>query len=423
MTDQDNTPPAVWDPTARGGAGGWVRRRAVPEGSPPPAAPPAPPAAAPSGFPPQAQGFPSQGAGQGAAPQAPGGFPPPGGPRAVPQGVPPRWVAAEDEQSTTLLPPVPTGGFGDAGPPIGARPYVSGPPGFPPQAGAQAQGFPPQPQGFPPQGAAPFDGAARPPFPGFDPSQAPARPFGAPAPAYEDLDEEEPPRNRTPLLIAAGVALVLLIGVGVVWAVQNSDSGRKPSTAAPAGTALPAPRGGGGGGASAPAGSAPAAASPSGGASAGAGAEGQAKALDALLARGESAKAPIGSAVAKVTSCPDKSEVESAAQVFDDGAVQRDKLVADLGKLDLGDLPGGAEAAQTLKTAWQTSGDIDRAYAAWARTVAAQGCSGSTAPNTADKKRANDLNPQATQSKKDFVAKWNAIAKTYGLTERTWDRI
>ncbi|MCU7825034.1 hypothetical protein KSNIM_26030, partial [Kitasatospora sp. DSM 101779] len=152
-------------------------------------------------------------------------------------------------------------------------------------------------------------------------------------------------------------------------------------------------------------------------------AEGQAKALDGLLARGESAKAPIGSAVAKVTSCPDKSEITSAAQVFDDGAAQRDQLVADLGKLDLGALPGGAEAAQTLKSAWQTSGDIDRAYAAWARTVASQGCSGSAAPNTADKKRANDLNPQATQSKKDFVAKWNAIAKTYGLTERTWDRI
>ena len=107
----------------------------------------------------------------------------------------------------------------------------------------------------------------------------------------------------------------------------------------------------------------------------------------------------------------------------DDGATQRDQLVADLAKLDLGDLPGGAEAAQTLKTAWQTSGDIDRAYAAWARTVASQGCSGSTAPNTADKKHANDLNPQATQSKKDFVVKWNAIARTYGLTERTWDRI
>ncbi|MET8546294.1 hypothetical protein ABZW03_37565, partial [Kitasatospora sp. NPDC004799] len=25
MTDQQNSAPAVWDPTARGGAGGWVR--------------------------------------------------------------------------------------------------------------------------------------------------------------------------------------------------------------------------------------------------------------------------------------------------------------------------------------------------------------------------------------------------------------
>ncbi|WP_052390336.1 hypothetical protein [Streptomyces sp. NRRL B-24484] len=433
MTDQDNTPPAVWDPTARGGAGGWVRRRPTPEGAPPPpAGAPGRPAAAPSGFPPHAQPFPPQ-AGPHAGPQAPGASVPP-------PGFPPARGAAGDEQATTLLPPVPAG---DQGPPPGARPYVAGaqpgaaPAGFPPQDRTQAfpaaappqqgfpppQGFPPGP-GFPPQGGAPFDGGGRPPFPAFDPAQAAPYPAAAPGPAYEDLDAEEPARNRTPLLIGAGVALLLLVGVGTVWAVQNSGSDGKPTANAPAASAVPPPGQGGAGGAapSTPAGGS-AAASPSDGASAGPGAEGQAKALDALLARGESAKAPIGSAVAKVTSCPDKAEISGAAQVFDDGASQRDQLVADLGKLDLGALPGGAEAAQTLKSAWQTSGDIDRAYAAWARTVAGQGCSGSSAPNTADKKRANDLNPQATQSKKDFVAKWNAIAKTYGLTERTWDRI
>ncbi|MEV8093388.1 hypothetical protein [Kitasatospora sp. NPDC085879] len=407
MTDQDNTPPAVWDPTARGGAGGWVRRRPGPEGAPPPppAGPPGFPAVAPSGFPPHAQAQP---------------FPP-----TAPPGFPPARVPAADEQATTMLPPVPAGGPGDQGPPFGARPYVAAPPsapGFPPQDRTQAfpaQGFPPPGPGFPPpQGAAPFDGG-RAPFPAFDP--AGPRPAGAPAPVYEDLDDQEPPRNRTPMLIGAGVVLVLLLGVGTVWAVQNSGSDGK--TGAARAVSPPAQGGAGGAAPSAAAGGSSAAASPSGSPSAGAGSEGQAKALDALLARGESAKAPIGSAVAKVASCPDKSEIESAAQVFDDGATQRDQLVADLGKLALGDLPGGAEAAQTLKSAWQTSGDIDRAYAAWARTVASQGCSGSTAPNTADKKHANDLNPQATQSKKDFVAKWNAIAKTYGLTERTWDRI
>ncbi|MFF1798426.1 hypothetical protein ACFVXQ_30155, partial [Kitasatospora sp. NPDC058263] len=51
MTDQQNTAPAVWDPTARGGAGGWVRgpQQPAPGAAQPPAAPtaaarPVPPA-------------------------------------------------------------------------------------------------------------------------------------------------------------------------------------------------------------------------------------------------------------------------------------------------------------------------------------------------------------------------------------------
>ncbi|GJF28685.1 hypothetical protein KNE206_13850 [Kitasatospora sp. NE20-6] len=429
MTDQDNTPPAVWDPAARGGAGGWVRRR------------PGPP--------------------EGGVPGQP--------PRPGPPG--------HDAQETTVLPPVPSGPAGGGGTFPGARPYVSaGPPpaaGFPPPPPQAPQAFPSPPPGFPPPHGAPpapqgfpqaapqqpdrpfdgpFDGpfgpaqpytqqqpfgqAPQPPFDrpapggaapygpagaaygGHDPATAP--PYGTQGPGYEDLDAEEPPRRRSPLLIAAGVLLVLVLGGGVVWAVQGSGPDGKGSaapTAAPAASSK-APQ-------AAP--SAPAASSPAGSApaspGAGAGAEAQAKALDALLARGENAKAPIGSAVAKVSSCPAKAEIESAAQVFDDGAAQRDKLVADLAALGLADLPGGAGAAQTLKSAWQVSGDIDRAYAAWARTVASQGCTGSTAPDTADRRRANDLNPQATRSKKDFVAQWNAIATTYGLTERTWDRI
>ncbi|MET9403038.1 hypothetical protein ABZY91_36230, partial [Kitasatospora sp. NPDC002965] len=55
MTDQQNTAPAVWDPTARGGAGGWVRgpqQQAAPAGPPPtpPAGPPTGPVA-PAGHP------------------------------------------------------------------------------------------------------------------------------------------------------------------------------------------------------------------------------------------------------------------------------------------------------------------------------------------------------------------------------------
>lgn len=412
MTDQDNTPPAVWDPTARGGAGGWVRRRTAPGGSVPPA-PPGPP-----------QGFP------------PPGFPPPGG---------------GDAEATTVLPPV-----RDEGPFTGARPYVNtGPPaesGFPPQA----PGFPP---GFPP-GAAPTEAFPRVagPFDGQPPHQpvhqpphhpVPAHPSPPGGPGYETgygtghgpgghphngpgLAHGEPgaadgPRRRTPLLVAAGVAVVVLLGGGVVWAVQNSDSGGTGTASPKASATAPAQDGASAAAPSAPPSDPPA--SPSAGAStspsasAAAGAEAQAKALDRLLARGENAKAPIGSAVAKVTSCPEKAEIESAAQVFDDGAAQRDTLVADLTAMNLSALTDGPEAKQLLTKAWQTSADIDRAYAAWARTVAAQGCSDGTAPSTPDRKRAESLNPQAATAKENFMTKWNAIARTFGLTERTRDRI
>ncbi|MFD9128519.1 hypothetical protein ACFV0G_27735, partial [Kitasatospora sp. NPDC059571] len=350
-----------------------------------------------------------------ASPPAPG-FPAPGAPTAV--GAPPF--------------PGPQPGFPPAAP-SGAQPFPGPPPGFPPASGVPQQGFPGQ--GFADQRAAPFPGqgfpgqgpAGGPPFGGGYDGQPPgtAQAHGGQPYPYEDLDySEEAPRRRTGLLVGAGVAVVVLLGGGTVWALQGSgsDGGGRAAAAAtgPASPAASAP-GAAAGGAPSPGGPSSGAASAS--PSAGAGAAAQAKALDALLARGESAKAPIGSAVAKVTSCPAKAEIDSAAQVFDDGASQRDQLVTDLAKLDLGDLPGGSDAAALLKTAWQQSGDIDRAYAAWARTVSSQGCSGSTAPNTSDRKRANDLNPQATQSKKDFVAKWNAIASTYGLTERTWDRI
>ncbi|MER8182753.1 hypothetical protein [Kitasatospora sp. NPDC094015] len=394
MTDQENTPPAVWDPTARGGAGGWVRRKAE-------AAPDAPGAAG------AVPGFPG-------APAGPAG---PAGARGF-----------DDNQPTTVLPPVPGGPGPSPFPP-------AAPPGFPPGApqpfpgrppAAQpfpAQPFPPQPfppQSFPPQPTGfPGAGHEQSPVPGFD--RPPHPPYGATG-DYPEPEEAAPRRGRTPLMIAVGAVLLLVVGVGVTWAVRNSGTG-SAAGATPAAGQQPPPAAGA---TPAPGGSAPAAASPSGSpeaGSAGPNAAAQAKALDALLAQAETARAGIGSSVAKVRSCPAKADIDSAVAVFDSGAQQRDQLIAALAKLELGDLPGGADLAKTLSTAWQQSGDIDRAYAAWGRTVSSQGCVNGSAPGTADYKRADDLNPQATRSKNDFAGKWKPIADAYGLTPRTADRI
>ncbi|WP_405004377.1 hypothetical protein OHV13_08505 [Kitasatospora purpeofusca] len=426
MTDQQNTAPAVWDPTARGGAGGWVRGPQQPTtpGAPPTAPPaaPGPPPGSPAGPPPQAGPY---------GEDAPTAF--------IPQPVPPR--------------PDAPGAFPPRSTPQQQAPY--GPP-----RPAQQPPYPPQAQPRPGYGQAPYGAPGRPPY---DPAQQGYAQPGHPRPeyaqpehpgndypgneypqheyagpdyptGYEAADDDEGPGNRrAPLLIAFALLFVLALGGGILWAVKDKGSGTDQ-----AGPATPSATGTGGTSGSgnpqpapAPTGAAPTPTAPDPAAStgpspsptaAGANAPAQAKALDELLTQGESAKAPIGNAVAKVNSCPTKPDIESAAQVFDSGAKQRDQLLGKLAQLSVTDLPGGPDAVQSLKSAWQLSADIDRAYATWARTVASQGCSGS-APNTADKKRADELNPQATQAKKDFVTKWKAIADQFGLTPRTQDRI
>ncbi|MFJ9605526.1 hypothetical protein ACIRS1_04125 [Kitasatospora sp. NPDC101176] len=430
MTDQHNTAPAVWDPTARGGAGGWVRG------------------------PQQAQG------GEAAGP-----------PPVVTGPVPPGPVA----------PPPTAGAVGDQGPPLAARPYLAAAPGH---EAPTAPAFPaaaPQPPAAPPaspfpshatsqrtapgpghvagreagpgyvSGQAPGPGYVYPPQPPAGPPQAPyghgpgpypggpgqpGYPAGHPADYpndYADPDDGDRPGNRkAPLLIGFALLLVLAVGGGLLMAARNGDDKNGQAAPAPSATAptsagnpppAPAPTGTDAAPSGAATDPASAGATPSPTASgAGPNAKGQAQALDDLLTQGESAKAPIGSAVAKVTSCPAKADIESAAQVFDNGAKQRDDLLRKLAGVGVGDVPGGADAVASLKQAWQLSADIDRAYASWARAVAGQGCSGS-APNTADKKHADELNPQATQAKKDFAAKWKPIADSYGLTPRTQDRI
>ncbi len=431
MTDQQNTAPAVWDPTARGGAGGWVRGPQQPAapGTPPAGPPTAPgPSAGPSAPPtgPHGDDAPTALIPQPLAPQpaAPGAFPP--------RSAPPQPSAAAP--TAPAFPQVPPGG------PAPGAPY--GPP-----RPAQQPPYPPHLQPGPPQAGHPQGpygheraGYDQPGYdqPGYDQGGYDQPGYGQAAHDYPtgygtaDDEDERPGNRRAPLLIAFALLFVLALGGGILWAVRDKGAttdqagpATPSATATSAGNPQPAPAPTGSAGAPTPAASDPAAsasATPTPTAAGGPNAATQAKALDELLTQGESAKAPIGSAVAKVNSCPAKPDIDSAAQVFDNGAKQRDQLLTKLATLGVADLPGGAEAVQSLKSAWQLSADIDRAYASWARTVAAQGCSGS-APNTADKKRADELNPQATQAKKDFVTKWKAIADQFGLTPRTQDRI
>ncbi|MBV2153758.1 hypothetical protein [Kitasatospora sp. SUK 42] len=418
MTDQHNTAPAVWDPTARGGAGGWVRNPQRPDAESTPAAPPTPPAPRPPAPPaPRPPAPPARAEADdedpplGARPYlstAPGFGPPP-----------PPWDASAPEAATTAIPRVPPTPAPPAAAPFPAHatPQERGPQGGPLPGPGYV--YPPPPPAGPPQ-QFPYE---QPPY-GNRPDYPTAHPV-------EDEDDEDRPNNRrAPLLIGFALLLVLAVGGGLLYASQG---GGKADQAAPAPTAsatgsgnpqpVPAPAGTDAApGAATGTPAAPTDTPSPTATTAGPNAKAQAQALDGLLTKGENAKAPIGSAVAKVNSCPSKADIESTAQVFDNGAAQRQGLLAELAKLSVTDVPGGADAVNSLKSAWQLSADIDRAYASWARAVAAQGCSGK-APATADKKHADELNPQATQAKSDFMTKWNPIASGYGLATRTQDRI
>ncbi|MFJ4186324.1 hypothetical protein [Kitasatospora sp. NPDC089509] len=424
MTDQHNTAPAVWDPTARGGAGGWVRNPQRPEAESAPAAPPAPPTPTPAP-PPAAGAVGDQGPPLGGRPYL----------STAPGFDPPR------DASTPPSAPAP-GPAADTGPgaPTAALPRV---PPSPPGAPSAATPFPPHaaPQDRAPQGGGlPGPGYVYPPPPPAGPyQQGPYQqpPYGAQSypdhPVHEpvdDQDDEDRPTNRkAPLLIGFALLLVLAVGGGLLYATSGNakkdQAAPAPSAATASGSGDPRPAPAPTGTDAAPSGSAPA--TPSGtpaptATTAGPNAKTQAQALDGLLTDGENARASISNAVAKVSSCPAKADIDSAAQVFDNGAKQRDGLLSKLAGLSVSDLPGGADAVNSLKSAWQLSADVDRAYAAWARAVSAQGCSG-RAPTTADKKHADQLNPQATQAKSDFLTKWSPIATAYGITPPTSDRI
>ncbi|MFF4817444.1 hypothetical protein ACFY2K_22960 [Kitasatospora sp. NPDC001309] len=431
MTDQHNTAPAVWDPTARGGAGGWVRNPQRPDAGTDPAAPtgaPAPGAAEDQDPPLGGRPYLSTAPGFGPAPDMSGPAtppPPPPGPGA-PTAALPRIAPAPGAPPAAA--PFPSHATpqdrGPQGGPLPGPGYVYPPPppaGNPYQQAADQQGgygYPPPPYPQTPQNPqAPY---SAPPYPA-----RPDHPAALP-PDHED-DGDRPGNRRAPLLIGFAVLLVLAVGGGLLYAAQGGDKGGQAAPTPPAGAATgagnpppaPAPTGTD----AAPGATATPSDTPAPSATtAGPNAKAQAQALDGLLTEGGNARTQIGNAVAKVSSCPSKADIESAAQVFDSGAGQRQGLLGKLAKLSVTDVPGGADAVNSLKSAWQLSADIDKAYAAWARAVAKQGCSGN-APSTPDKKHADELNPQATQAKNDFLTKWKPIADAYGLTPPTSDRI
>ncbi|MCX4881607.1 hypothetical protein [Streptomyces sp. NBC_00847] len=395
---------------------------------------------------------PGGGYGAPAAPGAYGGPLPPVADEGATQYIPP-VAAAADEGATQYIPPVAPGAlppevrggervseatqflghapqagggalppptFGSAqagghqsGPDAEATQYIAPVPG---QSGGAPYGMP---QGGDRQPPAEFDNlfrsapggespaAATQQMPRFEqqPPQAnyapPQSGYAQPQPAYAPPGDDGrggrggPKKSRVPLIAAVGVGIVVLgVGAGALLGGGGGDHGKDKNQNVSA---------------TAPAtdGSSSAAADP---------AKQQAVALDKLLADSGDSRASVIRAVADVKGCKNQTQ---AASDLRDAAKQRTQLVTRLSGLSVGRLPNHDALTASLTKAWQASAAADNHYAAWADQVGGKkGCKKGQARATGQTQAGNRSSGVASAEKVRAAQLWNAIAKTYGLTQR-----
>jgi chorismate mutase len=205
--------------------------------------------------------------------------------------------------------------------------------------------------------------------------------------------------SRLPLIAAVGVAIAVLgVGAGALLGSSGDEDDGKDggsttvSATAPATSAAPSPS-----------------ADP---------ARQQAVALDKLLADSGSSRATVIKAVADVKGC--RNLGQAAADLRDAGR-QRNDLVTRLAALQVDKLPDHAALTSALTDAWKASASADDHYAAWADQVAKNKgklCKKGQARSTDQTVAANKSSNTASAQKKTAAGLWNAIARTYGLSER-----
>jgi len=430
VSDADDSTPAVWDPTARGGAGGWVRhRRTARADVPEPSREPSPEQ------PTQPQGNP---------PAAPAGTP--DAADEAPTALLPRVPEQPEQPDPTLVRPyLPTFGKeadagadpGRAGDPMAGLPLFRPEPGSGSGSGSAPGSAPGSEPGY---GAEPQEQTRQlrpvaPPPPGYAPytRPSPGRPSpGQPGGGYQPPGPPEaapvPERRRMNplLLVLAAVVVVVLVGVLAVRAMSGSTKSPGAATPAPP-VSTPA-------GAPAATGGSPAApgtgtgtgpsASASASASTGSGsAQSEAAAVDQLLGQSSSSRQQVIDAVAQVSQCSDPASVAAAQTALTQAAASRQALVTRLGALDMSQVQGGAQAVQVLSKAWSESATADSDYAAWAGAMSHGGCSPNSAQPDSDYADAGTQSGDATNDKNTFIDLWTPIAMQYGLPTRTADAI
>ena len=238
-------------------------------------------------------------------------------------------------------------------------------------------------------------------MPRFEQPQQPG--YGRPQqPAYAPPGDEGRGRrgggrggSRIPLIAAVGIGIVVLgVGAGALLGGGGGGGGKDKNQTVSA--TAPATNG-----------SASPAADP---------AKQQAVDLDKLLADSGDSRASVIRAVADVKGC---TNLGQAATDLRSAAKQRNQLVTRLSGLSVDKLPNHAALTTALTKAWQASAAADNHYAAWADQVGGKrGCKKGQARPSGQTQAGNRASGTASQQKAQAAGLWNAIAKSYGLTQR-----
>jgi hypothetical protein len=350
------------------------------------------------------------------------------------------WVAPEQAPAppppqapppAAAMPPQENGGdwYADTAPRSPFEPLISRPPAGPPPAQPPPVQRPPAYN--PPAYQQPAYNQPAYQQPGYQQPryQQPA----APAPFYPQPQRSpyEPPpggppgpdrRSRAPLFWSALSVAVVAAVVAFLFLVHPfnhhetvNDAANSTGTTAPASAASTSSAAASASAtvSASPSASAAASASASASASSTAVTEQQAASTVAgMLASSVADRTAIDNAYNDVDSCG--PNLDSDAAVFTRAASSRSALLASLAAM-----PGRSALPPALlsdlASAWQASISADQGFATWASDEATQGC---VADDTSDPGYQATITPdnEATEYKTAFVAQWNPLATSYGLT-------
>ena len=133
--------------------------------------------------------------------------------------------------------------------------------------------------------------------------------------------------------------------------------------------------------------------------------------LGDLLATSALQRQGVSGATADIADC---TNLEQAQSRLSNSAGQRQALLNQLSNVPVSSLPGGAQMLSDLTNGWQASIESDNSYAQWAADEISQGC---TPNDTGDSnyQAAQGTDQEATSDKGNFTTAWDALAPQYGL--------